>query len=69
MHPHHTTARRRAELAFSQLTRPPLIVERKKIRGPDLPPERRGRPEFVLIAAAIGIAAFFAFFMAGRNPK
>jgi hypothetical protein len=37
-----TTARRSAELTWSQLTRP-FTVERRKIKGTDIPANRRGR--------------------------
>jgi hypothetical protein len=35
--------RRRADVAWSRLTRKPVHVERRRIRGTDLPANRRGR--------------------------
>jgi hypothetical protein len=40
--PRRTRARLAGEHAFRQLTRP-VVVERRRIRGSDLPAERRGR--------------------------
>ena len=38
-----TQARFKAERAFAQLTRPPLIVQRRRRKPLPLPPERKGR--------------------------